>query len=151
MQVFTDFDKLYMMHGRDLQVPTYRNACYLVLDSSTTGNCCYTCFRLWELEHVHLCRSRTILDVANLLFLLQINVATSLCAGGETGIFSPMHLLVFYKPEDSKSNWFATVRTPASALKLFLSWSATALYALCWPPICFIVFWQVWEVWRVLQ
>ena len=33
------------------------------------------------------------------LVSMQINVATSLCAGGETGIFTPMHLLVFYKPE----------------------------------------------------
>lgn len=30
---------------------------------------------------------------------VQINVATSLVAGGETGIFTPMHLLVFQKPE----------------------------------------------------
>ena len=30
---------------------------------------------------------------------VQINVATSLVAGGKTGIFTPMHLLVFQKPE----------------------------------------------------
>lgn len=30
---------------------------------------------------------------------MLIKVATSLCAGGESGIFTPMHLLVFYKPE----------------------------------------------------
>lgn len=33
------------------------------------------------------------------LLRVQINVATSLVAGGETGIFTPMHLLVFQKPE----------------------------------------------------
>lgn len=33
-------------------------------------------------------------DVHNML----VNVAFSLVAGGETGVFSPMHLLVFRKP-----------------------------------------------------
>jgi 24-methylenesterol C-methyltransferase len=29
---------------------------------------------------------------------MLVNVATSLVAGGQTGVFSPMHMLVFQKP-----------------------------------------------------
>ncbi|KAL3156964.1 hypothetical protein ABBQ38_001222 [Trebouxia sp. C0009 RCD-2024] len=43
---------------------------------------------------LHLC-PKGVKDVHDML----INVATSLVAGGETGIFTPMHLLVFQKPE----------------------------------------------------
>lgn len=38
-------------------------------------------------------------NVCHFAMCVQINVATSLVAGGETGIFTPMHLLVFQKPE----------------------------------------------------
>jgi 24-methylenesterol C-methyltransferase len=36
-------------------------------------------------------------DVHNMLR----NVARSLVAGGQTGVFSPMHMLVFQKPTDA--------------------------------------------------
>lgn len=35
---------------------------------------------------------------------MLVNVANSLVAGGETGVFSPMHLLVFCKPEEGEAS-----------------------------------------------
>ena len=44
----------------------------------------------------------------------QTQVATSLVAGGETGVFSPMHLLVFEKPaEKPKAEKKPTVQKPS--------------------------------------
>lgn len=37
-------------------------------------------------------------EVHNML----VNVATSLVAGGETGVFTPMHLLLFRKPANKQ-------------------------------------------------
>ena len=36
--------------------------------------------------------------IEGVLSVLQVRVAKSLCDGGSTGVFSPMHLLVFKKP-----------------------------------------------------
>jgi 24-methylenesterol C-methyltransferase len=45
---------------------------------------------------------------------MLVNVATSLVAGGETGVFSPMHMLVFRKPEKAGSGGKRDGRQSAS-------------------------------------
>ena len=59
------------------------------VETITLGHCCLCVYIV--VLYLLLCLS--------LQLLVQINVSTSLLAGGETGIFSPMHLLVFQKPE----------------------------------------------------
>lgn len=48
---------------------------------------------------------------------MLVKVATSLVAGGESGIFTPMHLLVFRKPEADAGAAGAAKKTTNGAAK----------------------------------
>eukprot|EP00884_Botryococcus_braunii_P008921 jgi/Botrbrau1/1802/Bobra.146_1s0001.1 len=57
---------------------------------------------------------------------MLVNVASSLIAGGESGIFSPMHLLLFQKPDVAAAPAPAAAGAPAKAAPVAVPKPTTA-------------------------